>query len=361
MHVQVDVATARQNRDGAEIVPHSPVLEAQRPRTRPEQTKLSAAGEQNSNSRPQEGTSWRVLLAFAGLSATTPFVIFSSPLFIISLQIVLGVGLAAATWVIVRYPTEKAKERLSSDRVQPEMHMVLGTLLPELAVNLEKLLLWTDLSLRKNGCPAFLRYPVLNLIAYITGPLWFALLMMALVFFLLVVTVISFGLILPLSMPILGLLLGYVFMVPVWVISVYILSMPPLIIATFIGCGHEIYSSIREGRERARARRMVKQRVPGTTTTSRFTLEGRRAEPPTTQHNPPKTQQWLSKMDLLKLYQARGLLEAVPATIALPQAAAQTSNTSTTNRQQQAGIDQEQQWTPAASGAAQAQTATESQ
>jgi hypothetical protein len=347
----VEAANARPSREGAEISPHSPVLEAQRPRSRPapDQPKISGGPQ---NGRTQEGTSWRVLLAFAGLSATTPFVIFSSPLFIVSLQIVLGVGLAAATWVIVRYPTEKAKERLSSDRVQPEMHMVLGTLLPELAVNLEKLLLWTDLSLRKNGCPSYLRYPVLNLIAYVTGPLWFALLMLALVFFLLVVTVISFGLILPLSMPILGLLLGYVFMVPVWVISVYILSMPPLIIATFVGCVHEIYSSIREGRERARARRMVKQRVPGTATTQRFTTETRRAEPAVPQHNPPKSQQWLSKMELLKMYQARGLLEATPGVPSSP--AAQTNRT-------QQGLEPEQPWTQAAGASTQTPNVPESQ
>jgi hypothetical protein len=64
------------------------------------------------------------------------------------LQILLGLGLSAATWIIVTYPTEKTKERLSSDNVQPEMHLVLGTLLPELAVNMEKGLLWTDLLLR---------------------------------------------------------------------------------------------------------------------------------------------------------------------------------------------------------------------
>ena len=64
------------------------------------------------------------------------------------LQVLLGLGLSAATWIIVTYPTEKTKERLSSDNVQPEMHLVLGTLLPELAVNMEKGLLWTDLLLR---------------------------------------------------------------------------------------------------------------------------------------------------------------------------------------------------------------------
>ncbi len=93
------------------------------------------------------------------------------------------------------------QERLSSDRVQPEMHLVLGTLLPELAVNLEKLLLWIDLTLRGRRCPAFLRYPILNFVAWCTGPLWFSLLMIAFVFFLLVVTVISFGLILPFTLP----------------------------------------------------------------------------------------------------------------------------------------------------------------
>jgi hypothetical protein len=81
------------------------------------------------------------------------------------------------------------------------MHLVLGTLLPELAVNLEKLLLWIDLTLRGRRCPAFLRYPILNFVAWCTGPLWFSLLMVAFVFLLLVVTVISFGLILPFTLP----------------------------------------------------------------------------------------------------------------------------------------------------------------
>jgi hypothetical protein len=80
-----------------------------------------------------------------------------------------------------------------------------------------------------------LRYPVLNLVAYLTGPLWFALLMMAMVFLLLVVSVISFGFMIPWVVPVLGLLLGYALLVPVWVISVYTLSFLPLLLATFVG------------------------------------------------------------------------------------------------------------------------------
>jgi hypothetical protein len=73
------------------------------------------------------------------------------------------------------------------------------------------------------------------LVAYLTGPLWFALLMMAMVFLLLVVSVISFGFMIPWVVPVLGLLLGYALLVPVWVISVYTLSFLPLLLATFVG------------------------------------------------------------------------------------------------------------------------------
>jgi hypothetical protein len=172
----------------------------------------------------------------------------------------LGCGLAAATWVIVKHPTEKAQERLTSDRVQPNMHLVLGTLLPELAVNLERLLLWVDLSMRGHSFPVYIRYPVLNLVAYVTGPLWFALLMMAMVFLLLVVSVISFGFMIPWVVPILGLLLGYALLVPVWVLSVYTLSFVPLLLATFVGSSREAYVAYLEFREHARARKMVSRR-----------------------------------------------------------------------------------------------------
>ena len=174
------------------------------------------------------------------------------------LQLMLGCGLAAATWVIVKHPTEKAQERMTSDRVQPEMHLVLGTLLPELAVNLERLLLWVDLAMRGHSLPVYLRYPVLNLVAYLTGPLWFALLMMAMVFLLLVVSVISFGFMIPWVVPVLGLLLGYALLVPVWVISVYTLSFLPLLLATFVGSSREAYVAYLEYLEHARARKMVR-------------------------------------------------------------------------------------------------------
>jgi len=203
-------------------------------------------------------TSWRIILFMTFFSVATPIMLFTSPLTISFLQLMLGCGLAAATWVIVKHPTEKAQERMTSDHVQPEMHLVLGTLLPELAVNLERLLLWVDLAMRGHSLPVYLRYPVLNLIAYITGPLWFALLMMAMVFLLLVVSVISFGFMIPWVVPVMGLLLGYFLLVPVWVVSVYTLSFLPLLLATFVGSSREAYVAYLEFREHARARRMVR-------------------------------------------------------------------------------------------------------
>ena len=187
--------------------------------------------------------------------------LFTSPLTISFLQLMLGCGLAAATWVIVKYPTEKAQERMTSDRVQPEMHLVLGTLLPELAVNLERLLLWVDLAMRGRSFPVYVRYPVLNLVAYLTGPLWFALLMMAMVFMLLVVSVISFGFMIPWVVPLLGLILGYALLVPLWVISVYTLSFLPLLLATLLGTARELYLAYRVYSEHARARKMVRPAV----------------------------------------------------------------------------------------------------
>ena len=202
----------------------------------------------------------------------------------------------------------ECQERLSSDRVQPEMHLVLGTLLPELAVNLEKLLLWVDLSLRGRKCPAYVRYPVLNLVAWCTGPLWFSLLMLALVFFLLVITVISFGLILPFTLPLVGLLLGYFLMVPIWVFSVYIFSALPILLATCIGIFREAHSSGREFCDQTRARRMIKPRVSAAPKDRGI----QRPASPAVQRNPDPSQRWLTKMELLAMYQQRGFLDNTP-------------------------------------------------
>ena len=108
-------------------------------------------------------TSWRILLILTFLTVMTPIMLFTSPLTMSFLQLLLGCGLAAATWVIVKHPTEKAQERMTSDRVQPEMHLVLGTLLPELAVNLERLLLWVDLAMRGHQ---FLKSPLTSDFVY---------------------------------------------------------------------------------------------------------------------------------------------------------------------------------------------------
>ena len=215
----------------------------------------------------------------------------TSPVTVSFLQLMLGCGLAAATWVIVKYPTEKTQERMTSDRVQPEMHLVLGTLLPELAVNLERLLLWVDLTMRGHSFPVYIRYPVLNLVAYVTAPLWFALLMMAMVFLLLVVSVISFGFMIPWVVPVLGLLLGYALLVPVWVISVYSLSLLPLLTATFVGSTREAYVAYLAYREHARARKMVR------TATTRVTQArgcGAGAALAAGASGPPRRRSWIS-------------------------------------------------------------------
>ena len=215
----------------------------------------------------------------------------TSPVTMSFLQLMLGCGLAAATWVIVKYPTEKTQERMTSDRVQPEMHLVLGTLLPELAVNLERLLLWVDLTMRGHSFPVYIRYPVLNLVAYVTAPLWFALLMMAMVFLLLVVSVISFGFMIPWVVPVLGLLLGYALLVPVWVISVYSLSLLPLLTATFVGSTREAYVAYLAYREHARARKMVR------TATTRVTQArgcGAGAALAAGASGPPRRRSWIS-------------------------------------------------------------------
>jgi len=274
--------------------------------------------------------SWRFLLILTVLSVLTPVMLFTSPFTISFTQFLLGWGLAAATWVIVKYPTDKAQERMASDRVQPEMHLVLGTLLPELAVNLEKLLLWLDLAMRGRKLPTYLRYPVLNLVAYITGPLWFALLIMAMVFFLLVISVISFGLMIPWIAPILGLLLGYAMLVPVWVVSVYMLSLLPLLISTFVGSIAEVYLAHAEYRKQYRARKMIRSeaQVPGQALLSRSGATTRLPDSTSpaaagTQRNPSQGgQPWLSKKELLRLYQQRGLLPTLPA---VPTTSAPTS------------------------------------
>mmetsp|Transcript_6999 Transcript_6999/g.13900 ORF Transcript_6999/g.13900 Transcript_6999/m.13900 type:complete len:340 (-) Transcript_6999:254-1273(-) len=252
-------------------------------------------------------SSWKILLILTFLTIITPIILVTSPVTITAMQSLLGCGLAAATWVIVKFPTEKAQERIASDRVKPEMHLVLGTLLPELAVNLEKCFFWIDLALRGQNFPVFLRYPILNFVAYLTGPLWFALIMVALLFFLLVVTVISFGLVLPFVIPILGLLLGYAIMVPVWVISVYIFTFPPLFISSLVGSFVEVYQRISELREQARARKMVKPRSQVQRGGGLSSRDGRPTSP-AAQRNPSPGQPWLTKKELLKLYQDRGLL-----------------------------------------------------
>jgi len=250
--------------------------------------------------------------------------LLTAPATVLCVQFLLGCGLAAATWTIVSCPTDAVVSRIASDRVVPEMHLVLGTLVPEVAVNLERLFLWLDLRMRAHSWPSFLRYPVLNLVAFVTAPLFFAIIMLCLLFVCIVLCIVTFGLLIPFVVPTLGLLLGYAIMVPVWVASVYLCSFPPLLLATIAVCTREGYLTIKSSREHARARRMVRQPGQPAPSLSARVLAFITAGPPVGATGDGSAlraphgggdagdctprQPWLSKRDLLRLYQQRGLL-----------------------------------------------------
>jgi hypothetical protein len=57
---------------------------------------------------------WRVVVIFGGLLMAIPVMFVTAPAIITLSQILLGCGLAIATWIIVKYPTEKAQVSKSS-------------------------------------------------------------------------------------------------------------------------------------------------------------------------------------------------------------------------------------------------------
>lgn len=52
---------------------------------------------------------WRVVVIFGGLLMAIPVMFVTAPAIITLSQVLLGCGLAIATWMIVKYPTEKAQ------------------------------------------------------------------------------------------------------------------------------------------------------------------------------------------------------------------------------------------------------------
>ncbi len=55
------------------------------------------------------GGAWRLIFIFGGLMMAIPVLFITSPAMITLCQIFLGCGLAIATWMIVKYPTEEAQ------------------------------------------------------------------------------------------------------------------------------------------------------------------------------------------------------------------------------------------------------------
>ncbi|EKX50227.1 hypothetical protein GUITHDRAFT_151253 [Guillardia theta CCMP2712] len=108
------------------------------------------------------------------------------------------------------------------------------------------------------------------------------------------------------------------------------LSLLPLLISTFVGSIAEVYLAHAEYRKQYRARKMIRSeaQVPGQALLSRSGATTRLPDSTSpaaagTQRNPSQGgQPWLSKKELLRLYQQRGLLPTLPA---VPTTSAPTS------------------------------------
>ncbi len=82
-----------------------------------EQTRPWTSSSQESSARnlriedtpTSSGGTWRVVMIFGSLLLATPILFVTAPAMITLSQILLGCGLATATWMIVKYPTDKAQ------------------------------------------------------------------------------------------------------------------------------------------------------------------------------------------------------------------------------------------------------------
>ncbi len=82
-----------------------------------EQTRPWTSSSQESSARhlrievppTSSGGTWRVVMIFGSLLLATPVLFVTAPAMITLSQILLGCGLATATWMIVKYPTDKAQ------------------------------------------------------------------------------------------------------------------------------------------------------------------------------------------------------------------------------------------------------------
>ena len=207
---------------------------------------------------------------------------------------------------------------MESDRVQVKAgpRFLLGAVFPEFSLQFERVLISTDLALRKSRFPRLLRYPFLNFLAWLSGPLWFSLFLLAFLLVLLIVCLLSFGILVPFVLPLAGLLLGYTMLVPVWFFSVYFFSSWPLLAATCAFMSSEALAEWNALHTNLQTRRMVQH------------LNA--ADHPPTQHikayvnnhtggncnfsdeaqrNPQGGATWLSKQELVAMYQRRNLLD----------------------------------------------------
>ena len=216
------------------------------------------------------------------------------------------------------------QRRLEFGHVQTDSTFLLGTLFPEVSLHLERMLFSIELALREYNIPLVLRYPVLNFVAWTTGPLWFSLFILALMLLLLILSVVSLGILVPFTVPLAGLLLGYSMLVPVWLFSVYFFSAWPMLAACFVVMSSEAHAEWSALRAHLRARRMIRAphlpaartgRSPkpqaGAAAACDDPAAGRSGSP-RSQRNPAAGAAWLSKQELLAMYQRRGLLDSPP-------------------------------------------------
>jgi hypothetical protein len=120
-----------------------------------------------------------------------------------------------------------------------------------------------------------------------------------------------------------GLIMSYSLLVPIWVFTVYLFSAPPMLAATFLGAAVEARAAWRAVRDRAAARRMIKARRPAPATPASAGGGGgagdagagrgvRPQSPAAAGGNPTGSagRRWLTKLELLALYQRRGLADS---------------------------------------------------
>mmetsp|Transcript_34619 Transcript_34619/g.71459 ORF Transcript_34619/g.71459 Transcript_34619/m.71459 type:complete len:247 (+) Transcript_34619:44-784(+) len=93
---------------------------------------------------------------------------------------------------------------------------------------------WLDMRMRDLGLSRYLRFAILNLTAFVTGPIWFFVITAMHLLLLLAVTAVSFGVLLPWTAPLILTIATYLCFVPVWVISTYVCSSGPMMVCTWL-------------------------------------------------------------------------------------------------------------------------------